>query len=217
VNFSNQSRKNLKVMIKRLFLATLAASTLMVQSSESANAVVTYRVVGTGDSILNLVGTQLASTDRWFDTEPGRQPYLDGIDHRYSTAAIWPELLSRSRRGGWVVIQDNPAATVANTTPEEWRTLLRTIVQELPDDRCVAGVLPYFQSSVDPVRASATVEFRNIMVAELNDQPCYAFILWDVAAAGHPEYIIEGDGQHPSPAGATWLANELDKWIGYRK
>lgn len=164
----------------------------------------TYRVVITGDSIFDDAHLALIAPDRWIDTERGRDPYLVGQQGRHSTSSILPELVARSQPDGWVVIQDNGA----RTTNPDWRRLMREIVAAVPDDRCLAGVLPVYW----PVGASngntsydAQLTKMIIMIEEFAQQPCHAYIGWHVAVSRDP--LLLRDAQHPSAAGVTWLAN----------
>lgn len=173
----------------------------------------TYRVVGTGDSILHAVAAagELQSSDRWFDTEQGRQAYLPGNQSRASTWEMWATVVAHSRRGGWLVVQDN----ALECTQAQWRTLMRDIVAATPNDRCLLGVLPYYDADFTTVTVSADVAAKaNIMVQEFAAQPVTEYVRWNQACAAHPEYTY--DGQHPSSDGIDYLAAEIDRVVGFR-
>lgn len=172
----------------------------------------TYRVAGTGDSILHMlaVESELQSTDRWFDTEQGRQAFIRGNMNRASTREMWDVVVANSRRTGWVVVQDN----AAQVTQADWRTLMKYIVSATPNDRCLLGVLPVIIHPDDAIEYDIAVK-ANIMVQEFAAQPCTEFVRWNQAVLAHPEYVY--DGTHPSPAGIAYLSGELDRILGYRQ
>jgi lysophospholipase L1-like esterase len=198
--------------VKRLAALIAAGLVLLAApvSARSATTTTTYRVVGTGDSILALSRPQLTSADRWLDLEQGRQVDIVGNQGRATTADMLPRLLARSRPGGWVIVQDN----AAQTTLARWREVLREYVTTIPDDRCLLGVLPVFDAAVDPVAAANAQAAANVMVAELSVQPCRAFIRWNQAVQANP--ALTYDGQHPSAEGVAWLARAIDDVIGFR-
>ena len=195
-------------------LAALIAAGLVLLAApvaaRSATTTTTYRVVGTGDSILALSRPHLTSADRWLDLEQGRQVDIVGNQGRATTADMLPILLARSRPGGWIIVQDN----AAQTTMTRWADMLRTYVDTIPDDRCILGVLPVYDAAVDPVAAANAQAAANIMVRELAGQPCRQFIRWNQAVQANP--ALTYDGQHPSVDGVAWLARAIDETIGYR-
>ena len=198
-------RKHLTALTAAVLVLTAAPA-----AARSTPTATTWRVVGTGDSILALSRTQLTSADRWLDLEQGRQVDIPGNQQRATTAEMLPRLLARSRPGGWVIVQDN----AAQTTMTRWAEMLRTYTATIPDDRCILGVLPVYDATVDPVAAANAQTAANIMVRELAAQPCHQFIRWNQAVQADP--TLTYDGQHPSPAGITWLAKAIDQTIGYR-
>ena len=135
-----------------LALAVLALTTVVGGPAHAAG----FRVVGTGDSILVLAygvplpGGVVNSSTWWIDVECGRDAYTAGMSGRASIASIWPLVLSRSVPGGWIIIQDN----ALGVSDFGWRSLMRRIVDETPNDRCLLGVLPVFRSDVNVVNAA---------------------------------------------------------------
>lgn len=198
-------------MIRKLILTTLAVATIGQVSPHVADAA-TYRVTGTGDSIFHMVAAEgmLQSSDRWIDNEQGRDAYVRGNQNRASTAEMWTTVVANSRRGGWLIVEDNGA----RATQTEWRTLMRDIVAATPNDRCLLGVLPVYDNPAAPELELDIAAKANIMVQEFLNQPCTEFVRWNQAVNAHPEYVY--DGTHPTEAGILYLANEIDRLIGYR-
>lgn len=193
-----------------LVLAVLAGTVLHVQPAEAA--VTTYRVVGTGDSIFTDALPYLNGTGRQFYTERGRDAYTLGQQGLFSTASIWRVLVARSQPGGWIVIQDNGA----RTTETEWRELWRRIVSELPTDRCLVAVLPWYSPAYPDNPNTGhqdSVNKRNIMVAELRHAGCVRFLAWDALNVNSTKPLTY-DAQHPNDLGARRLGNALTAIVG---
>lgn len=199
--------------MRRALLAALAslllyAGTVVIDINRADAA--TYRVVGTGDSILDISRDYVLRPGRWIDVEQGRNAYTPGLQGRHSTASIWPHLLAMSERGGWVIIQDNG---LGPTIPE-WRALMDRIVRELPDDRCLLGVLPVFH----PAFPEGAKWYQHVwaanreMVQAFEKQPCVRFARWDLAVLADPSLTY--DGQHPTEEGAEHLGELIDEEIG---
>jgi hypothetical protein len=205
----------------------------------SADASTTYRVVGTGDSILAMItgvdilapGGALLTADTWVHVEYGRQPYVAGM-LGHSTASIWPLVLSRSQPGGWIIIQDNGLGT----SFPDWERLMRRIVDDTPNDRCLLFVPPVFHPAFNPDLATATATYAQIQASVAREAgmggQCYRTIPWNVTALADQSYVCDPgvtpvlgfampadvenhqpsrcDGQHPSRRGQVWLG----RWIG---
>lgn len=201
-------------MMRRLFAVALSLGTIGTTTTASAGAPLqTYRVVGASDSILDRL-TQaglLQSTDRWIDTEPGREIFNPGVQGRASYMDIWPEVIERSRPGGYVIFEDDGT----RATDEEWTTFMHYLVDSTPDDRCLVGVLTYFDPDVHMGNHLVVKRHRNLMWSIFQEHRCAIFINWDQAAVTYPQYLA--DGQHPSPAGQIFIASRIDQAVGYRR
>lgn len=199
-------RSVFKHLRKLALSATLAVTVLGVSNSPDAHAATTYRVTGTGDSILHLTRAAggLAGGDRWFDTEQGRDALTPGNQGRMSTTQAFAVALRNSTRGGWIIVQDNGA----HATDAQWRTMLRSMVANTPNDRCLLAVLPVFHPDWSPAAAVNAERKANIMVQEFAGQPCRSFVRWNQAVMADPSLVY--DGQHPSPAGKAWLARAIN-------
>ena len=197
-------------MKRHLAAAVLSVAAWGVAATDTPAHAATYRVVGTGDSILSTARDYVLAPGRWVDVEPGRNAYTAGLQGRHSTSSIWPHLLAMSQRGGWVIIQDNGLGV----TLEDWRALLDRIVRELPDDRCLLGVLPIFHPAwPDGEKWYDTVWAANReMVRAFQVQPCMRLVRWDLAVLADSSLVY--DGQHPTEAGAQWLGAAIDAEIG---
>lgn len=202
-------------MNRRIILTALAALTLssLNASPASAQTLTTFRVVGASDSILDRLTDAglLQSVDRWIDTEPGREIFNPGNEGRASYMEIWPEVIARSRPGGYVIFEDDGT----RATDEEWTTFMHYLVDSTPDDRCLVGILTYFDPDVHPGNHLVVKRHRNIMREIFMTHRCSVLINWDQAVVTYPQYLA--DGQHPSPAGQIFLASRIDQAVGYRR
>lgn len=199
---------------RRVVLGATAILTTLTVAPADSHAADTFRVVGTGDSILHRLEDQLQSTDRWWDLEPGRELDLPGAAGRASYMDIWPEVIARSRPGGYVVFEDDGTLHDPNPT-ERWTEFMQYLVDSTPDDRCLVGVLTYFDPAVHEGNHVLVERHRDIMRSVFEQQPCVAFVAWDEAVVAHPEYLA--DGQHPSEAGQLFLASRIDLYVGFRR
>lgn len=199
-------------MIRRLIAAATIAATFTAAGTAQAADVDTFRVVGTGDSILSRVHVagMLDSADRWFNTEPGREVYNPGVRGESSHIDMWDDVVARSRPGGYVIFQDDGT----RATPDEWAVFVQWIVDTLPDDRCLIGIPPYYDPAIHPGNGEYTAVSRQVMADTFAQQPCHVMIDWPATAAAHPEFLE--DGVHPNAAGQEWLAAAIDALVGSR-
>lgn len=174
----------------------------------------TYRVVGTGDSILAMAwglpspGSIYTTADRWLDFEYGRAPYTPGLAGRASTAGIWPDILERSEPDGWVIVQDNSLGP----TDEEWAALMQTIRDELPADRNLVVVLPAFLASVNATISETIATRATIMFDILGTHPHANFVDLPTYMAANPSQFP--DGQHPDATAQAWIRGEVEALTG---
>jgi hypothetical protein len=225
-------------MFKRYAAAAITAVAMFATAPTSEAATTTYRIVGTGDSILALAtnidilppGGAVLTADTWINVEYGRQPYVAGmIGH--STSSIWPLVLSRSQPGGYIIIQDNGLGT----SYDGWRNLMQRIVDETPNDRTLVFIPPVFHWWFNPKYHNDTTRYAEIMgevayTAGQQGQP-YRIIPWRTAALNDMSLVCDSaappvrgaamppdvenhqpsrcDGQHPSQRGQLWLARAL--------
>lgn len=196
-------------MNRRIILAAATALAALALASP-AEAATSYRVTGTGDSILHLTRAAggLTRADRWLDTEQGRDALTPGNQGRMSTTQAFAAALAVSQPNGWIIVQDNGA----HATDAQWRSMLRTMVANTPNDRCLLAVLPVFHPNWSPVAAENAARKANIMVQEFNVQPCHQYVRWNQAVMANPGLVY--DGQHPSSAGITWLTRTINSVVG---
>lgn len=177
----------------------------------------TYRVVGTGDSILAMTfgvpspgsAAIIDGTERWLDLEYGRNAYTNGLANRASTNSIWPLVRDRSQTGGWIIIMDN-ALGVSITG---WKTLVDKIRAEAPPDRGLIGITPIFHPRWDPTGTNTNLAATNAaqLIKSFSQHPTSVLIRWDQAVQANPSFVY--DGQHPTLAGKQWLRDELERWV----
>ena len=84
-------------------------------------------------------------------------------------------------------------------------------VEALPDDRCLAFVMPYAAPDVPAIYGMDLPPAQEIL-PRLERQPCSAAVRWDLAAANDPGLLL-GDGLHPSPRGQRVLAELIAEAI----
>lgn len=193
-------------------VVVLVVVLMIADTAESSTS--TFEVVVTGDSILRLSEGGILGPGRFVDAEDGRQVNVRGTSGRMTSTEAVRWLTPMVQPGGWFVFQDNGA----QATQAEWRTLLKEVVQRLPDDRCLLGVLPVFTA---PPAAQATfldtAAKANIMVEEFAAQPCHDYVRWNQKVLYSPEGSSTWvyDGQHPTAAGALWLAGDITRRTGH--
>lgn len=192
--------------MRRLLLTLLLILAIPLTAQASVS---TFQVVITGDSILRLSEANLIGNQRLVDVEDGRQVNLPGTSGRLTSTEAIRLLIPNVAPGGWFVFQDNGA----QASQAEWRTLLKSIVAQLPDNKCVLGVLPVATAPMNPATISDVAVKANIMVAEFNLQPCHEYVRWNQAVNANPALVY--DGQHPTAAGSTWLGNEVTVRTGH--
>lgn len=198
------ARLALMLAVIALFLA------LALLTATYAGASVTgFEVVVSGDSIIRLSETKVAGEGRYVDAEDGRQVALRGTSDRLSSTEAVRLMVPMVKPGGTFVFQDN----AAQTTPAQWRALLVDIVQRLPDDRCLLGVLPVWVAPGSPATIADAAVKANIMVAEFAKQPCHDWVRWNQAVTANPALVY--DGQHPTSAGTDYLAAQITARTGH--
>ena len=169
-----------------------------------------FQVVITGDSILRLTQSGLTGLGSgvFFDVEDGRQVAVRGATGRLSSSEAVRNYLPMVAPGGVFVFQDNGA----QASVSEWRSLLRSVVDTLPDDRCLIGVLPVMVAPLNAAAAQDTAVKAQVMVQEFVRQPCHDYVRWNQQVAKDKSLVY--DGQHPGPAGVAWLSGELSRRVG---
>lgn len=206
-------------MVTTLRRITLTALTFLaaltgVGQHQAMAATTTYRVVGTGDSIVAMSfgfggpGGRIVTADRWLDLEHGRNAYTVGMAGRASTASIWPLLLSRSQAGGWIIIQDN----ALGVSDYGWQALMSRISAETPADRCLLAVLPGYRADVNATLAADTARRATIMGQTLMSHSCRAFVYLNRYLRDNPARFP--DGQHPDATAQAWIRGQINSIVG---
>jgi len=193
-----------------------------------------YRVVGSGDSILELVlrndllDPWPTLADRWIISEPCRAPWLSGCDNRASTVTEVTWLMGSVSPGGFVVVQDGGIGDKNGlaTTLDKWRQFVQAVINVVPNDRTIVFVLPASSqagtftvsghapgSTARQIMADRGSAARGVFAA--NPAQPVRYIDWFAMTTGNPA-LLAADGLHPSvrPAdttnsGAHALARQL--------
>jgi len=191
-----------------------AESTAPVIPALPSTEVATYRVVGTGDSILAMSwgfgspGGVILNAERWLDFEHGRGPFNKGLGNRYSTAEIWTDLVARSEPDGWAVFQDNSLGP----TDDEWAQFMVTVRDQLPTNRNLVAVIPGFLASVS-ASTSATIATRAAaLVSVLGGHPRVNFVDLASYMNANPGQFV--DGQHPDATAGAWIKAQIEGLTG---
>lgn len=205
-------------MFRFIFAALLAVGILNIPQNTEASAMITYRIVHTGDSIsamawgipsTPIAGRQwVTGTEEWRNLEYGRNGYTEGREGWASTASIWPHIRDRSRPGGFIVIQDN----AIEVTDASWRILMEKIRDETPSDRTLIIVLPGLRWDKNAEASRIIAGRAKIMREVFATHPSVVFIHLDQYLRRNPGNFP--DGQHPNPVAAAWLRAEITKWTG---
>lgn len=183
-------------------------------AGEPSGDQMTWRVVGTGDSILGMTlnrpspGGALLTGDYWIDTEYGRNAYTYGLRRSHSHESIWDLVASRSQPGGFLIIQDNGLGV----SDYAWRVLLERIVRDTPSDRTIIFILPVFHWLWRADLHNETTVRRRIMLEVAATRPRRQIIDWSKAVLGDKTMVT--DGQHPSARGKIWLQRAIKCYTG---
>jgi hypothetical protein len=158
-----------------------------------------------GDSIFNMSRDDLDGT---VDASDGRGAYNAGLNGDPLTgdeavSALATTVVVKA----WLVVGlgTNDARTEPSTAG--FATFVRTTVDRLPDDRCLAWVIPYNPQFPE---ASRTIEAA--IRDNISAQPCHALVDWGATAQAHPELTV--DGIHPTPAGRKVLSDMIKAVTG---
>lgn len=182
--------------------------------SKDKRPMTTWRIVGSGDSILAMTlgkpapGGALLTSQAWINTEHGRNAWTAGMANQASLASIWPLVLARSQRNGFIVIQDNGLGV----SDSAWTILLQRIVDETPDDRTLVFILPCFHWLWNAQYHNQTTVRRRIMSNIATQHRRRVVIDWSKAVLGDRTMVY--DGQHPSARGRIWLQRALRGYTG---
>lgn len=168
----------------------------------------TFRITGTGDSILGLAHTRWGAQSpytcikvggRCLDLEWGRQPYRPGLAGRWSTYQAALAAIARSEPDGWIVLQDNGYDTTI--TDDSWAWMWRLIVAQTPTDRGIWAVTPAWRPDrpdwlTGTLSAAFLAERRRRMIDEIM---CFngrrQFLHMADIIPDYPDDFL--DGQHP--------------------
>lgn len=107
--------------------------------------------------------------------------------------------------GGWLVVElgiNDIAQGVPAAAFGEW---VVSVAEGLPDDRCLAWVLPWGRDWV-----AGAQQYAAAITAAIGAQPCHAVIGWVPTEPGYRT----SDGTHLTPAGGDVLADMIYRTVG---
>ena len=168
------------------------------------------RWVAVGDSILSDGVPQLhdaAGPGGYVDAEPWRAPNGLGIQRKHTTNRTIDLLIPTVDAGGWLIVEEAGDGVPAH----DYLRFVDRTVAALPDDRCLAFVMPYAAAHV-PANYGMDLPPSEEILPRLERQPCRAAVRWDLAAASDPGLLLS-DGLHPSPRGQRVLAELIAEAI----
>lgn len=198
-------------MIAFLFAALLTATTAVPEPS----APVQSQVVLIGDSIIHNarqfypVGIVNAHNGRG-SVIAGYGPsdqYVSGWGDYGTGVEAVVELVDAVAPGGWLVMEIGTNDIYSGVPVEDYRAFVAGTVEALPDDRCLAWVIPWV-----PGQADRNVAFEAVLREEVPVQECSALVDWGAVAEVSPQLL--SDGIHPNDAGATVLSTLIYSAIG---
>jgi hypothetical protein len=181
----------------------------LIPAFPAAASVTGFEVVISGDSIIRLSESHVMGAGRYVDAEDGRQVNIPGTSGRLSSTGAVRLMIPHVQPGGWFIFQDNGA----HATTTEWRALLKSIVAQVPADRCLLGVLPVWIAPGPPATTADIAAKANIMVHEFNLHPCHEYVRWNQQVNANPSLVY--DGQHPTAAGAAWIGAQITIRTGH--
>jgi hypothetical protein len=185
-----------------------------VAAGEPSGDQMTWRVVGTGDSILGMAlgrpspGGALLTDDYWIHAEYGRNAYTAGLLNSHSHESIYDLVLARSQPRGFIIVEDNGLGV----TDHGWRVLLERIVRDTPTDRKIIFILPVFHWLWRADLHNETTIRRRIMLEVAATRQNRQIIDWSKAVLGDRTMVT--DGQHPSARGKIWLQRAIRCYTG---
>jgi len=105
---------------------------------------------------------------------------------------------------GWLVMEIGTNDIVSAVSIEDYKAFVLTTVEMLPDDRCLAWVIPWVGGDYQTVTDAVVQVLRDIVP----QQPCHQLIEWGsvVSAAST---TLTTDGVHPNETGAAVLASMI--------
>jgi len=113
----------------------------------------TYRITGTGDSILGLTHTRwgaqppiarILTGGRYLNLEWGRSPYRPGLAGCASTYTAALRAIQLSQPDGWIILQDNGIDWTVDD--DSWAWMWRLLVAATPTDRGICAVTPHWRT-----------------------------------------------------------------------
>lgn len=128
-------------------------------------------------------------------------PGSDGQTGQEVVAAMIPTIVA----GGWLVVELGINDIAQGVPAEAFGAWVVSVTEQLPDDRCLAWVLPWGRNW-----QVGAVQYAAAITGAIGAQPCHAVIGWVPTEAG---YRVS-DGTHLTPAGGDVLASMIYAAVG---
>lgn len=176
---------------------------------------VTVAIVG--DSILHIardafpvghVNAQVGRSSQLWDPENGPYDPANGQPGNGYTAVA--DVIPLIEPGGWLVVElgtndarsDGTNPWIPRIETDTFGQFVADTAAMLPDDRCLAWVIPWVPDQPDR-SVQIAAEIRDHIV----DQPCHTVIDWASTVQARPGLVP--DGVHPDPIGSVVLAGMI--------
>lgn len=187
---STNPQHRARSLSKRLALK-LAVLPLAVVVLSGCNAVMI------GDSIFNMSRAELGG---FVDASDGRGADNAGLNGdpltgRQAIASLAPTVSVN----GWLVIHLGTNDARSAETTAAFRGFVQDTIARLPDDRCLAWVVPY-----NPQFPERSAQIESALRDEIVEQQCHALIEWGPWVHANPALTV--DGIHPTDEGKQVLA-----------
>jgi lysophospholipase L1-like esterase len=158
-----------------------------------------------GDSIISR--TMTAYNYGQIRASGGRGAYIEGVDGVGGLEAVnllAPTILP----GGWLVVELGINDIASGMNVRRFGNFVKWVASILPDDRCLAWVLPWSDRWA-PESAAFGVEIKERILA----QPCHATVPWADVVQLVPGLLLSDD-VHATARGGTVLAGLIYGTVG---
>ncbi len=204
-------------VVVALVLATAVTLTAVAPPAGEAAPTEPSQVVIIGDSIIHNarefypVGIINAHNGRG-GTVAGYGPpdhYSAGWGDYGTGVEAVAELVGFVASGGWLVMEIGTNDIHSGVPIEEYQEFVTGTVEALPEDRCLAWVVPWV-----PGMPERTSEFQAVLRETVPQQECSSLVEWGAVAEANPTLLV--DGIHPNDAGSTVLSTLIYATIGHQ-
>lgn len=153
-----------------------------------------------GDSIFNMSRTELGGA---VDASDGRGAHNAGLNGQPLSGDEAVDVLAPTVfPSGWLVVGLGTNDARTDLDAQAFESFVKSTVARLPDDRCLAWVIPY-----NPGFPEQSAAIDVVIREQIRPKPCHTFVEWGAAVRARPDLV--SDGIHPNSAGRAVLADMI--------